>query len=96
MELATPLFGTSPVALEDFLAFRPLGFQSTPIHMFPAKHSAFSMTLPGSVAVPKPVRAPGNVTVTEIYEASFSTGGRNYQVFLQPLPRREGVMSGTW
>lgn len=83
-DTATPLFGTSPVALEDFIAFRPLGFMSTPIHMFPAKHSAFSMTPIGQTAVPKPVRAPGKMLVTEIYEASFSTGGKNYQVFMYP------------
>jgi PKD repeat protein len=84
-ELATPLFGTSPVAIEDFISFRPLGFMSTPIHMFPAKHSAFSMTQIGQTAVPKPVRAPGRVTVTEIYEATFSgTGNKNYQVYMNP------------
>lgn len=83
-DIATPLFGTVPVEVKDFLAFRPLGFMSTPIHMFPAKHSAFSMTPIGQSAVQKPVRAPGKATVTEIYEASFSTGGKNYQVFMHP------------
>lgn len=83
--VTTPLLGTSPVAIEDFIAFRPLGFMSTPIHMFPAKHSAFSMTQIGQTAVPKPVRAPGRMTVTEIYEATFSaTGNKNYQVFMYP------------
>lgn len=83
-DVATPLFGTVPVDMKDFLAFRPLGFMSTPIHMFPAKHSAFSMTPIGQSAVPKPVKAPGKATVTEIYEATFSTGGKNYQVFMHP------------
>jgi hypothetical protein len=83
-DTATPLFDVSPISLADFIAFRPLGFMSTPIHMFPAKHSAFSMTLPGQTAVPKPVRSPGKLTVTEIWEASFSTGGKNYQVYLYP------------
>lgn len=81
---ATPLLGTSPVALADFIAFRPLGFLSPPIHMFPAKHSAFSMTPPGRAPVRRPVVAPGRLVVTEIYEASFSSGGRNYQVFVHP------------
>ena len=80
----TPLFDTLPIALNDFMAFRPLGFLSPPIHMFPAKHSAFSMTLPGATAIPRPVRAPGRVWVKEIWEASFSTGGRNYQVYVYP------------
>lgn len=83
-DIAAPLLGTSPVALGDFIAFRPLGFMSTPIHMFPAKHSAFSMTPIGQAPVAKPVVAPGRAVVTEIYEASFSTGGRNYQVFMHP------------
>lgn len=55
-----------------------------PIHVFPAKHSAFSMTLPGTAAVPKPLHAPGRVRVAEIWEASFSTGGRNYQIYVYP------------
>lgn len=83
-DIKTPLFDTSPIAIEDFIAFRPLGFMSAPIHMFPAKHSAFSMTPIGQTPVPKPVRSPGNVVVTEMYEASFSTGARNYQVFMRP------------
>lgn len=83
-DIGTPLFDTLPVEVNDFMAFRPLGFMSTPIHMFPAKHAAFSMTPIGQSAVQKPVRAPGKVTVTEIWEASFSTGGKNYQVFLYP------------
>jgi hypothetical protein len=52
--------------------------------MFPAKHSAFSMTLPGHAAVPRPVRAPGRVWVKEVWEATFSTGTRNYQLFVYP------------
>jgi hypothetical protein len=84
VDTATPLFDVSPINPTDFIAFRPLGFMSTPIHMFPAKHSAFSMTLPGETAVPKPVRSPGKLTVTEIWEASFSTGGKNYQIYLYP------------
>lgn len=83
-DISKPFFNTSPVALNDFIAFRPLGFLSPPIHMFPAKHSSFSMTPIGQAAVPKPVVAPGRVYVSEIYEASFSTGAKNYQVFLRP------------
>lgn len=82
---ATPLFDTLPLDPADFLAFRPLGFVSFPIHLFPAKHSAFSMTLPGQTAQPKAFRAPARMFVDEILEASFSsTGNRNYQVFAYP------------
>ena len=79
-----PLFDALPIAAGDFLAFRPLGFLSPPIHMFPAKHSAFSMTVPGTTAIRVPVRAPGKVWVKEIWEASFSTGGQNYQLYVYP------------
>lgn len=83
-DMSVKFFNTSPIALVDFIAFRPLGFLSLPIHVFPAKHSAFSMTAIGQAAVAKPVVAPGRTFVTEIYEASFSSGGKNYQVFLRP------------
>lgn len=42
------------------------------------------MTVPGSTAIAVPVRAPGRVWVQEIWEASFSTGGRNYQLYVYP------------
>jgi hypothetical protein len=83
-EVTTPLLNTVPIEPNDFLAFRPLGFQSPPIHIFPAKHSAFSMTPPGQKPVAKPVKSPGKVWVVEIWEASFSTGGKNYQVYMYP------------
>ena len=83
-DISTPLFGTIPIDPDDFIAFRPLGFMSPPIHIFPAKHSAFSMTPLGSEPVAKPVRAPSPAWVVEIWEISISTGGANYQVFLYP------------
>ena len=82
--VGTPLFDAIPIDPFDFLAFRPLGFLSPPIHMFPAKHSSFSMTLPGQTPLARPVRAPGRVWVKEIWEATFSTGGRNYQLYVYP------------
>lgn len=84
-DISTPLFGTSPLDIADFLAFRPLGFMSAPINVFPTKHSAFSMTAIGQTAVPKPFKAPGKAYVTEIYEATFSSNNnKNYQVFMHP------------
>jgi hypothetical protein len=82
--VSTPLFDAIPIEPGGFLAFRPLGFLSPPIHMFPAKHSAFSMTPPGQSPVARPVRAPGRVWVKEIWEATFSSGGRNYQLYVYP------------
>jgi hypothetical protein len=82
--IATPLFDTIPIDPAEFIAFRPLGFMTPPIHVFPAKHSSFSMTIPGEQPVPKPIRAPGPAWVVEIWEISVSTGGGNYQVFIYP------------
>jgi hypothetical protein len=42
------------------------------------------MTPPGQKPVAKLVKAPGKMWVVEIWEAAFSTGGANYQVFLYP------------
>jgi len=83
-DVNTPLLTTLPIPLNDFWAFRPLGFQSPPIHIFPAKHSAFAMTKPGDKPVAKPFKSPGKMWVVEIWEASFSSGGKNYQVFTYP------------
>lgn len=84
-DASQPLLGTLPLDPGDFLAWRPLGFMSPPIHMFPAKHAAFSMTPPGQIPQPRPLRSPAAATVSAIYEAQFSaTGKRNYQVFMQP------------
>jgi len=52
--------------------------------MFPAKHSAFAMTKPGDKPIAKPFKSPSKMWVVEIWEASFSTGGKNYQVFTYP------------
>ncbi|MBI3979950.1 MAG: hypothetical protein HY331_17385 [Chloroflexi bacterium] len=65
-DLATPLFTTIPMRLEDFRAFRPLGFVSPPIHVFPAKHSSFALALPGEPPPRRPVYLPGDVWVIEI------------------------------
>ena len=93
-DLNEPLFNTLPIAIDDFIAFRPLDWLFPPIHIFPAKHSAFSMTLPGQKPKAQPVLAPGRVWVAEIWEASFSTGGANYQVFVYPC-REVRVYLGT-
>jgi len=84
-DAAAPLFGTAPVDPADFIALRPLGFQSLPIHVFPAKHGAFSMTPLGATPSPKPVRAPARATVREMIEVrNPATGGGNFQVFMFP------------
>jgi len=82
--LAEPLFNTMPMDVADFITFRPLGWLSPPIHMFPAKHSAFAMALPGQASPKKPFKAPAQVWVAEVWAASFSTGGSDYQIFFYP------------
>lgn len=83
-DVATPLLDTIPIDPNDFIAFRPLGFMTSPVHIFPAKHSSFSMTLPGGLPAPKPVRAPSRSWLMEVWAISFSTGAENYQVFIYP------------
>jgi len=58
----------------DFIAFRPLGFLAPPIHMLPAKHSAFSMALPGqasddglAILVPDEGEKPGVYPCTQTF-----------------------------
>ncbi len=82
-----PLFNTIPMALSDFLAFRPLGFLSLPIHIFPAKHSAFSIALPGDPTPENPVRFPGDAWVTEIWSDLFPDGQTAYQLIFYPCSK---------
>jgi len=77
------------MALDDFLAFRPLGFVGLPSNAFPVKHSSFSIALPGTITPERPVRFPGDVWVTEIWSyRSTSYGG--YQIYFQPCAEVRG------
>lgn len=81
----TPVFTTLPVAEEDFMAFRPLGFLSPPIHIFPAKHSSFSIVPPGEKNPHVPVVFPGDGWLTEIWTTrDLISGSRGYQIYFQP------------
>lgn len=53
-------FTTLPLELDDFTTIDPLGLLSPTAHVFPAPHLYFR--LPSKV----PLRAPGNVTITQI------------------------------
>ncbi|NRF67429.1 hypothetical protein HLB44_10575 [Aquincola sp. S2] len=83
-DAGAPLFGTAPIDPVDFIAMRPLGFQSNPIHVFPAKHGAFSMTPLGATPQARPVRAPARASVREMIQVRIASGGGNYQVFMHP------------
>lgn len=78
-----PLFDTLPMELSDFKAFRPLGFLSPPNHLLPAKHSSFSINLPGESTTGKLIRFPGAATVTEIWTTA-SAEHRSYQLIFYP------------
>jgi len=79
-----PVFTVLPMDPSDFRAFRPLGFPQPPIHIFGAKHSAFTINLPGQPAVSgRPVRFPSDATVTEIVSTE-SAAGSGYQVTFAP------------
>jgi hypothetical protein len=82
---ATPVFSTLPVATSDFLSFRALGFLSPPIHLFPAKHSNFTVVLPGEKNPHVPVVFPGDGWVTEIWSTrDLASESRGYQIYFQP------------
>lgn len=79
-----PLFDTLPLAPENFLAFRPLGFLSAPIHMFPAKHSSFTFVPPDQVTPERPVVFPGRVWITQVTSTRFPNGNSGYQIVFRP------------
>lgn len=84
-DISEPFFTVMPMEPNDFHAFRPLGFTSPPIHVFPAKHSNFAISKPGEEYYKRPVKFPGDVTVTSVN--SLELIGQNktgYQIYFQP------------
>lgn len=71
VDISAPLFSTLPMALGDFLAFRPLGWTSPPTHVFPAKHSNFALALPGETPPQRAVYAPGEFWLTEVNSTEY-------------------------
>jgi hypothetical protein len=73
---------------KDFLAFRPLGFTSPPIHVLPAKHSNFAITEPGRKDAPAhPVVFPSRAWVTDITTTQSSrtdSNSRTAQLYFRP------------
>ncbi|MBI4908614.1 MAG: hypothetical protein HY820_33650 [Acidobacteria bacterium] len=82
-----PLFQVIPMGASDYVAFRPLGFLTLPIHFFPAKHSSFVLALPGEPTPVREVRFPGQVWVVDILSTKFSSGNTGYQVQFQPCDK---------
>jgi hypothetical protein len=84
-----PLYSVIPMELDEFLAFRPLGFVGLPSNAFPVKHSSFSIALPGTATPERAVVFPGDLWVTEIWSyRSANYGG--YQVYFQPCAEVRG------
>lgn len=79
-----PLFDTIPMQPSDFLAFRPLGWTSPTIHVFPAKHGNFALALPGQTPPVRPVVSPGRIWVTEINSTDFGAGKTGYGITFYP------------
>jgi hypothetical protein len=75
------------MASDQFIAFRPLGFLTLPIHFFPAKHSSFILAQPGESAPEREVRFPGDAWVVDIFSTRFSSGITGYQMQFQPCDR---------
>lgn len=79
-----PVFSVLPLATSDFRSFRPLGFPQPPQHIFGAKHSNFTINLPGEKPVSGlPVRFPSDATVTSIVSTE-SDQGSGYQLTFFP------------
>lgn len=84
-DINEPLFSVIPMELGDFRSFRPLGFINPPIHIFGAKHSNFTINLPGET--PKTgllVKFPSDATVTQITTTYGDQGDTGYQVTFYP------------
>ena len=80
-----PVLDRLPLALDDFRAFRPLGFTSVPIHIMPARFSAFSRSLPGETRPPAAIVFPGDAWVTQVLTTEFpTTGARGFQITFSP------------
>jgi hypothetical protein len=82
-----PLFQVIPMELDDFIAFRPLGFITIPTHFFPAKHSSFTLARPGEAPPVRTVRFPGDAWVVQILSTKFSSGATGYQLQFQPCDK---------
>lgn len=66
-----PLFGTSPVALEDIISLIPLGNLNPPAHTFPTDHIYMSLRRsdisdPASAPAEVDLFAPGHVWITSV------------------------------
>jgi hypothetical protein len=81
---AGPIFTVLPMDPADFRSFRPLGFPAPPIHIFGAKHSAFTINLPGATPVSgRRVLFPSDAIVSDI-TSTESTQGSGYQATFWP------------
>lgn len=78
-----PLFDHLPMAMSDFRAFRPLGFVTLPQHILGAKHSNFSINLPGESRKGLKVEFPSDAVVTSII-GTESNQGTGYQMVFYP------------
>ncbi len=88
---AGPTFTTLPIAANEFFAFRALGFLSPPIHVFPAKHSAFTINIPDSGIAYRSIYFPGPAWVREItatrqtsFDGGAIDGGTGFQLTFYP------------
>ncbi|MBI3072133.1 MAG: hypothetical protein HYY84_08430 [Deltaproteobacteria bacterium] len=88
---AGPTFTTLPIAANEFYAFRALGFMSPPIHVFPAKHSAFTINIPDSGVAYRSIYFPGPAWVREItatkqtsFDGGAIDGGTGFQLTFYP------------
>jgi hypothetical protein len=70
-DVSLPLFGTSPIALEDIISLIPLGNLNPPSHTFPTHHIYLSLRRsdlsdPASAPAEVDLFAPGDVWITSV------------------------------
>jgi hypothetical protein len=85
-DVEVPIFSVLPMRLEDFTAFRPLGFVTFPSHIFGAKHSNFVINQPSESKKGLPVRFPSDAVVTQITFME-SDKGSGYQLVFYPCEK---------
>lgn len=84
-DINEPIFSVIPMELNDFRSFRPLGFINPPIHIFGAKHSNFTINLPGeTVKSGLAVKFPSDAIVTQITTTYGDQGDTGYQITFYP------------
>lgn len=81
------IFTATPLAPPSIMGWVPLGQMSPPAHTLPTDHQYIYLSNFGTAgAVPEPLYAPGNITITRVRKVHYSAGsvGDDYSVEFAP------------